>query len=75
MYSCRPNHVVLGRIMEEIWNFGLEKPLTFESSVSSAVGARKIRTLRAEEKMEDWLVMCQKEANSWTFFLMNTWFW
>ena len=57
-----PFCVVLGRIVERRWNFGLERSLSIQSPVSCFMGAWKIRLLRAVPMMEAWLVTFQREA-------------
>lgn len=55
---------MFGRIVEGLWNFRIGKSLHVESSVSCSMGAWKIRTLGAVQKMEAWLVMFQREAKT-----------
>jgi hypothetical protein len=50
-----------GWIVEGIGNSGLEKPLSFESSMGYSVGAWKMEMLRAVKKMEARLVKFQRE--------------
>jgi hypothetical protein len=40
----------LGRIVEGLWNFGLEMTLSVENSVSYFMGGREIRMLKAVKK-------------------------
>lgn len=62
-YGCeRPDYVVWGRIMEGLWNFGLENSLSLEQLVGCFVGAWKMGALRAIQKMEAWLLKFQREV-------------
>ena len=45
-------------------DFGLEKPLSVKRFVGCFVGAWKIRTLRAVQRMEAWLVEFQRETKT-----------
>jgi hypothetical protein len=60
----QPWQSVLGRIVEGLWNFELEKLLTAQARWSF-VETKKIN-LRAVQMMEAWLVTLQREV--WAFF-------
>lgn len=49
-YYCGKTDRVVGRIVEALWNFKLEKPLSVDSSMGCCVGA--CRMLRAVQTME-----------------------
>jgi hypothetical protein len=62
-YCCyRHDHVAFGRIVDGLWNLGLEKPLSVESLVDCSIGALETRMLRAVHKMEAWFVKFQREV-------------
>lgn len=69
----RTDHVVLNRIVKELSNFGLEKSLSIESSVSYSVGAWKISLLRAMQIMDAQLHVeayeVQRETDSTELFI------
>lgn len=51
-YCCdRPVYVVLWRIMQGIWNFRLEKPLSIQSLVGCSVGEQRRRVFK---EMQNW---------------------
>ena len=58
-YCCERLDIFWGRIVEGLWNFGLEILLKVESSVGCCVGSWKIGMLRAGQKMEIWFVKFQ----------------
>ena len=53
---------VLGRFVEELWNFGLELPLSVYSLVSFSVGTWKMQMLRAMQTTDILLVKFQREV-------------
>ena len=56
-YCCnRTDHINLGKIMEELWNFGLEKSLSVQSSVDYSIGVSTGRLLSAVQMIEVWVV-------------------
>jgi len=52
---------VFSRIVEGLWNFELEEPLSVQSFVSSYVVGWKIMALREMQTVEIWLEKFQSE--------------
>jgi hypothetical protein len=71
-YSCdRPDHVVFGRIVEELWKFELEKPLNVQCLLSCSVGTWKMRILRYVMMVAAWLVKLQWEQRHYQVICLD----
>jgi hypothetical protein len=53
----------LGRIVEELWNFGLEDPFVVKSFARCCVAAWKIM-MRTVQKTEVWLVISEAKLKT-----------
>jgi hypothetical protein len=56
-FNDRIDHVVLWRIVEELWKFGLGKPLGLKSCLANEM-------LIAMQMKEAWIVKFQKEEKT-----------
>ena len=61
-YNCLRYDHILGKIVEGLWDFGMDKPFINERPVPDSVGALKIRVLRTMQMEEVWLVTFQGDV-------------
>lgn len=61
-YNCLRHDHILEKIIEGLWDFGMDEPFMIKSPVPDSVGALKIRVLRTMQIVEVWLVTFQRDV-------------